>query len=91
MNVQLVPESELLLAQMPSGREYHSPQAWTPPGLDAGELMRMRAPPDPTDGGFGGDEDDSGDEGFGGRAEPVGAFPGTGDAYGRSGTSSSYY
>ena len=78
---------------MPSGREYHSPlQAWVPPSLDAEALVRMRVAVQPGEGGFGGEEEDSGDEGVGnGRAEPVGAFPGTGAEYGRSGTSASYY
>jgi hypothetical protein len=93
VNVQLVPDFEPLLAQMPSGREYHTPEPWSPPTLDAGTLVQMRAPPEPEDRAFKGDEDDSGDEdGFGGgTGEPVGAFPGTAADYGRSKTSNSYY
>jgi hypothetical protein len=93
VNVQLVPEFEPLLAQMPSGREYHTPEPWSPPTLDAGTLMQMRALPEPQDRAFKGDEDDSGDEGGYrvGTGEPVGAFPGTATDYGRSKTSSSYY
>lgn len=92
VNVQLVPDVEPLLAQMPSGREYHTPQPWTPPSLDASTLMQMRAPPEPEVKAFKGDEDDSGSEdGFGASNEPVGAFPGTAADYGRSATSSSYY
>ena len=96
VNVQLVPDFEPLLAQMPSGREYHTPEPWTPPRLDAGTLIQMRAPPDPEDRAFKGDEDDSGDEageygGGTGTGEPVGAFPGTAADYGRSKTSNSYY
>lgn len=92
VNVQLVPEFEPLLAQMPSGREFHQPQPWTPPSLDPSELMQMRAPPEPAEKAFKGEEDDSGSEdGYGGSAEPVGAFPGTAADYGRSATSSSYY
>ncbi|KAK5130908.1 hypothetical protein LTR08_001571 [Meristemomyces frigidus] len=93
VNVQLVPPYEPLLASMPSGREYHSPQPYIPPKLDAGTLAQMRAPPDPDEAAFRGDEEDSGgEEGYGTRsAEPVGAFPGTGREYARTGTSNSYY
>jgi hypothetical protein len=88
-----VPEFEPLLAQMPSGREYHTPELWSPPTLDAGTLMQMRALPEPEDRAFKGDEDDSGDEdGYRvGTGEPVGAFPGTATDCGRSKTSDSYY
>jgi len=93
VNVQLVPPFEPLLVSMPSGREYHLPQPYSPPTLDAESLARMRAPLDPEDRAFRGDEDDSGgEEEFGGRVgDPVGAFPGTGGDYARSGTSNSYY
>lgn len=72
---------------MPSGREYHSPKQYVPPLLDAGMLAAMRAPPNPRQNAFRGNEDDSGDEG-GISTDPVGAFPGTGQRYGDSG---SYY
>jgi hypothetical protein len=93
VNFQLVPEFEPLLAQMPSGREYHTPEPWSPPALDAVTLMQMRVLPEPQDRAFKGDEDDSGDEGGYrvGTGEPVGAFPGTATDYGRSKTSNSYY
>ncbi|KAH9826707.1 pH-response regulator protein palC [Teratosphaeria destructans] len=92
VNVQIVPPHEPLLASMPSGREYHSPQPYVPPTLDSGALAMMRAPPDPNEAAFRGDEEDSGDEADGtGRGEPVGAFPGTAHDYGRSATSNSYY
>jgi hypothetical protein len=96
VNVQLVPDFEPLLAQMPSGREYHTPEPWSPPALDAGTLIQMRAPLDPGERAFKGEEEDSGDEGGGygvgtGTGEPVGAFPGTAADYGRSKTSNSYY
>lgn len=98
VNVQVIPAFEPLIASMPSGREYHSPQAWVPPTLDEGTFVGMRAPPEPDEAAFRGEEEDSGGEedgefgagGAGGRAV-VGAFPGTGQEYGRSGTSSSYY
>jgi hypothetical protein len=99
VNVQVVPDFEPLLAQqMPSGREYHTPENWSPPALDAGTLVRMRAPLDAGERAFKGEEDDSGDDegGYGGvtagTGEPVGAFPGTAADYGgRSKTSNSYY
>ena len=91
MNVQIVPPFEPLLGSTPSGREYHTPQTYEPPKLDPDTLAQMRAPPDPTEHAFRGDEEDSGGEDAYGRSDPVGAFPGTGTEYGRSATSSSYY
>ncbi|KAK0819870.1 hypothetical protein LTR91_018650 [Friedmanniomyces endolithicus] len=92
INTQLVPPWEPLLANMPSGREYHSPQPYQPPQLDAQTLALMRAPPDPSESVFRGDEEDSGGDEYGGSTnEPVGAFPGTSHDYGRRGTSNSYY
>ncbi|WPG98923.1 pH-response regulator protein palC [Acrodontium crateriforme] len=91
VNVQLVPPYEPLLASMPSGREYHTTQPYTPPSLDASALALMRAPPEPDERAFRGEEDDSGKEDqFQGRSAP-GAFPGSGAEYGRSATSNSYY
>ncbi|OCL09951.1 hypothetical protein AOQ84DRAFT_397114 [Glonium stellatum] len=80
MGVQLIPPSESLLAGMPSGREYHTPKTYIPPALDEDVMARMRAPPDPSDAAFEGDEDDSGDENNN-RSSPVGAFPGTKGEY----------
>ena len=91
MNVQSVPPFEPLLANMPSGREYHTPQVYQPPTLDASTLAQMRAPPDPNDSAFRGEEEDSGGEDSYVRNAPVGAFPGTASEYTRSATSSSYY
>lgn len=91
VNVQTVPPFEPLLANMPSGREYHSPQSYQPPSLDQGVLAQLRAPPDPQERAFRGDEEDSGDESTYRMHEPVGAFPGTATEYGRSTTSNSYY
>ncbi|KAH0377844.1 pH-response regulator protein palC, partial [Aureobasidium melanogenum] len=88
INTQIIPPSEPLMAAMPSGREYHSPKAFTPPTLDASLLARLRAPIDPQQHAFRGNEDDSGDEAM--AREPAvvpGAFPGaapggnTGNAY----------
>ncbi|KAF2831336.1 pH-response regulator protein-like protein palC [Ophiobolus disseminans] len=85
VGVQLVPPSEPLLASMPSGREYHTTKMFVVPALDEDALVRMRAPPDPSD-TFNGDEDDSADEDE--RSPPAGAFPGTKSDYA---TGSSYY
>ncbi|KAF1359555.1 pH-response regulator protein-like protein palC [Lizonia empirigonia] len=71
VGVQLVPPSEPLLASMPSGREYHTTKMWIVPALDEDSLIRMRAPPDPSE-AFEGEEDDSADEDH--RTAP-GAFP----------------
>jgi hypothetical protein len=95
VNVQPVPPCEPLLAHMPSGREYHVARPYVPPVLDPDSLLRMRAPPEPGERAFRGDEADSGEEdGYGRGAAPAapGAFPGTaGDYAGRSATASSYF
>lgn len=85
VGVQLIPPSEPLLASMPSGREYHTPKIFVIPALGEDALVRMRAPPDPSE-TFKGEEDDSGDEVE--RSPPAGAFPGTRSDY-AAGTS--YY
>ena len=86
---------------MPSGREYHSPKAFTIPTLEEDDITRMRAPVDPGDladrlaethiGDR--DSDDSGDERLSRAETVVGAFPGTGREYtsAPSGSGSSYY
>lgn len=77
------------MAAMPSGREYHTPKAFTPPTLDASLLARLRAPIDPQQHAFRGNEDDSGDEAS--SHEPVvvpGAFPG---AAGGTSSGTAYY
>ncbi|PNS18576.1 pH-response regulator protein palC [Sphaceloma murrayae] len=87
INVQAVPPFEPLLAQMPSGREYHTPTPYSPPTLPPEVLNSMRSPIDPSQGVYTGMEDDSGDEEA--VAPPVGAFPGTERQYNAS--SASYY
>ncbi|QIW98114.1 hypothetical protein AMS68_003632 [Peltaster fructicola] len=75
-NVQVVPPFEPLLRQLPSGRDPHTLQVWSPPVLDANELASMRAPPEPAD-LYQAEEDDSGVEDLY-TAMPklsVGAFP----------------
>lgn len=92
INVQVVPPFEPLLASMPSGRDYPKPEPYKPPILDQGTLGRLRAPIQPSQQVFRGEEEDSGDEaGYGRGGQPVGAFPGSEAEYGRSGTSNSYY
>ena len=92
INVQIVPSFQPLLANMPSGREYHSPHAYIPPSLDAEILARMRTPLDPTEVAFRGDEEDSGcEDAIGNHGDAVGAFPGTEGEYRRSAASSNVY
>jgi hypothetical protein len=71
IGMQVIPPSEPLLASMPSGREYHTTKMFVVPALDEDALVRMRAPPDPSE-AFEGDEDDSADDDE--RTAP-GAFP----------------
>lgn len=58
------------------------------PALDEAAIVRMRAPPDPADATFQGDEDDSADEEDKSPGLAPGAFPGSKDEY-AAGTS--YY
>lgn len=83
MNVQLIPPSEPLLANMPSGRDVHTPKPYVPPSLDEDILIRMRAPPDHEDElQKAGDASSSDEEGRSKSSQdPVGAFPGTREAY----------
>lgn len=76
----MIPPSEPLIANMPSGREYHTPKPYITPGLDEDIISRMRAPPDPSDTDFKREEDDSDDENLN-KSSPVGAFPGTKGEY----------
>jgi hypothetical protein len=71
VGMHTIPPSEPLLASMPSGREYHTTKMFVVPALDEDALVRMRAPPDPSE-VFAGDEEDSADEDE--RTAP-GAFP----------------
>lgn len=86
INVQTIPASEPLMAAMPSGREYHTPKPYTPRPLDASQLDRLRAPVDPSQRAFIGNEADSGDESTP-LSDPPGAFPGTAQQYDSSNTS----
>ncbi|KAF2277489.1 pH-response regulator protein palC [Westerdykella ornata] len=88
IGVQLVPPSETLLATMPSGREYHVPKMFITPALDEDSIIRMRAPPDPSDSAFKGDEDDSASDDERDPPTAPGAFPSATTDYG-GGTS--YY
>jgi hypothetical protein len=92
VNVQKVPPFEPLLASLPTGRDPHTPPVYQPPILEAHVLAQLRAPPDPADYAFRGDEEDSGNEDFSyGKINPPGAFPASGIEQERSATSSSYY
>ncbi|KAF2724960.1 hypothetical protein K431DRAFT_281433 [Polychaeton citri CBS 116435] len=96
INIQAVPAHEPLLASMPSGREYPLPEPWSPPTLDASTLIEMRAPPEPDEVAFRGDEQESDDDdvaGLGGIdvGNAPGAFPGATYDGGRSATATSYY
>ncbi|OJJ46196.1 hypothetical protein ASPZODRAFT_159753 [Penicilliopsis zonata CBS 506.65] len=47
INTQIIPPSGPLLANLPSGRDIHSPPGpYKPPLLDEDQLVRMRAPPE---------------------------------------------
>lgn len=72
INTQLVPPSTDLLANLPSGRDIHSPPGpYKLPNLDEDQLVRMRTPPDEEDFRPGSDVEDSEDE----IAVAPGAFP----------------
>ncbi|KAI9819623.1 MAG: hypothetical protein M1827_007073 [Pycnora praestabilis] len=83
MNTQLVPPSESLFASMPSGREIHTLKIFVPPSLEEYVLVRMRAPPSPQPSSFKGSSDESDDEPAEFENDPVGAFPGTRQDYGK--------
>ena len=72
VNVQIVPDWKLLMAEMPSGMNIPVEEKWKMPVLSEEELAGMRAPPE-DDGGVSSSED----EGSGREKVPVGAFPGT--------------
>lgn len=76
INTQLIPPSEPLIANMPSGRDIHSLKAFVPPELDEETLIRMRAPPDRNAENAAAANDDSSDEEGGASRAPPGAFPG---------------
>ncbi|KAB8231979.1 hypothetical protein BDV23DRAFT_190166 [Aspergillus alliaceus] len=63
INTQLIPPSADLIANLPSGRDIHSPPApYRLPSLGEEQLVRMRAPPTEDDFGPGSDIDDSEEE-----------------------------
>lgn len=58
-----MPPSTDLLANLPSGRDIHSPPGlYKPPMLDEEQLVRMRAPPADNEYAPGSDMDDSDEE-----------------------------
>ncbi|KAI1105486.1 hypothetical protein F4804DRAFT_304065 [Jackrogersella minutella] len=87
MLTQAIPPPGTLLASLPSGRDMHTTKPYQPIELGRDILEAMRAPPDRTD-DFG-DEPLSSDDERTVVETPVGAFPGTSDAY-RSGSTRSY-
>ncbi|KAL9111349.1 MAG: hypothetical protein Q9227_004226 [Pyrenula ochraceoflavens] len=100
VNVQLVPDFQGLLGKVPSGREVHeSSRVWRPVGLGGEELRALKGPMTMLMAGEveGGDEESSGEEEEeeegrrGGRGGVVGAFPGTGEEYGRGSGTPGYY
>lgn len=79
MTMQIIPQFEPLLSNLPSGREFHKAQDYAPPRLEEDVLMRMRAPPDYSEAAaYKQTEDSNSDEEDSG---PVGAFPGTANDY----------
>ncbi|KAJ5243508.1 uncharacterized protein N7469_001835 [Penicillium citrinum] len=64
INTQAIPPSAPLLANLPSGRDIHTPPPpYNPPPIDEDQFLRMRAPPsDHQDLHFASDPDDSEDE-----------------------------
>jgi hypothetical protein len=72
------------MAAMPSGREIYTLKTYVPPVLEPSVLEGMRAPPDRID-DYGSDSSDEEDE-----SDPVGAFPGTKQDYGKE-NSRNYY
>ncbi|KAL2058392.1 hypothetical protein ABVK25_001120 [Lepraria finkii] len=79
INTQLIPPSDPLIANMPSGREVHPTKPYVPPKLDDDILARMRAPPEAAkvDLMAGDDDSSSNDEDDKGQISLPGAFPGS--------------
>lgn len=79
INTQLIPPSDPLIANMPSGREVHPTKPYVPPKLDDDILARMRAPPEAAkvDLMAGDDDSSSNDEDGKGQISLPGAFPGS--------------
>ncbi|CAI7595002.1 hypothetical protein N7533_011811 [Penicillium manginii] len=75
INTQIIPPSAPLLANLPSGRDIHTPPApYTPPSIDTDQLLRMRAPPDEHQDLHFGSDDDSEEEASP-TPGPPGGFP----------------
>ncbi|MCJ1352330.1 MAG: hypothetical protein MMC33_002314 [Icmadophila ericetorum] len=76
INVQAVPASDPLVANMPSGREMYNSKQYVLPTLDEDTLQRLRAPPEPGEEGAGSaPSDDSDDESKDKKTDVPGAFP----------------
>lgn len=90
MNVQAVPTSSSLIAQLPGGRDYHSPILYKLPLLSESSLSALRAPPEQS--GFTeGDTVSDSEEEVQSPLPPAGAFPGTASQYTNTGAKSGYY
>lgn len=75
INTQLIPPSDPLVANMPSGRDIHSTKPFVPPSLGEDTLARMRAPP--SVGEMGDESGSSSDEGGEAHSDLPGTFPGS--------------
>ena len=86
INTQIIPPSDPLIANMPSGRDdFHTIKGFVPPILDEGTLEKMRAPPDnDAEEGATGIEDSSDEEGEGRTMAPGGFPAGSGHAFDES-------
>ena len=58
----LIADENVLLQEMPSGREIHNSRTWSVPTLDSAELEKLRAPADRDELGVLGDSDASDDD-----------------------------
>lgn len=77
INTQVIPPSDPLIANMPSGRNIYSEKAFAAPTLDEETLVRMRAPLErDAENGEGANVESSDEEGGTSTAAP-GAFPGS--------------
>ena len=85
INTQLIPPSDPLVANLPSGRNIHSTNLFAAPVLGEESLTQMRAPPDADE--MDGDDNSSGDEDEVPNSLP-GTFPGSSSA---ASTGTSYY
>jgi hypothetical protein len=84
VDVQVVPPSDPLVANLPSGRDVFEAEPYQPPRLEEDILSKMRAPPDMID-RRGADDSDSDDD-MQVHKDPVGAYPGMKQEYTQANT-----